>query len=242
MDAEAPMAETNGPMRRPPLARTALLSTGFIVWPPSSGERMPPLPEGHISLLITGLARGGTSWAASVCHHLGVDLGRKGPRYENQKLAKALMAGEMSEVRRLLAKPTASGRPAGWKLPALNYHLEAVSALLDKPRLIFVCRDPVAVALRKQRTEQTAGDPMRDVQRNVEALLRMADFAKRVRHPCLFISYEKGMATQAEAVTDIAEFLGSPVTQERAEEVVRVVADDQQGYRGLRAEPAPAHA
>lgn len=218
--------------RNPPRPAQFSVRTGFRAGAPEGV--LSPLPLGKVSLIITGVARGGTSFAASVCHHLGVDLGRHGPRYEDQKLARPLLEGN---ARKLKGRLNAERNPQtafGWKLPALNYHLDEVSAMLSAPRFIFILRDPVAVSLRKQLAPETRGNPLRDARRVIEALQRMFAFLDRTEHPCLMLSYEKGLSNPVAAVQDLAEFIGRAITLEEAEAISVAVARDQSSYVTMR--------
>lgn len=225
------------PAGRPP---QRIVQTGFATWSEAADAEgtMPPLPKGEIGLLITGVARGGTSWAASVCHHLGINLGRRGPRYENQRLAKALLNEDMELLKKRLDGEWDRQQSWAWKLPALNYHLDAVAAMLERARFIFVIRDPVAVAMRKQKSEQTMGDPLRDARRVSDAFDRFCDFTQRSQKPCLFLSYEKALAFPRGAVEDIARFVGQSVSAEAVSQIVEAVAEDQNAYGGARATSA----
>ena len=44
--------------------------------PPTDPIHMPPLPPHHSLILVAGMPSGGTSVAAGLLHHLGVDMGR----------------------------------------------------------------------------------------------------------------------------------------------------------------------
>ena len=208
------------------------MRTGFCAWAPELN--LPALPLGRISLIITGVARGGTSFAASVCHHMGVDLGRHGPRYEDQKLARPLLEGKTERLRARLNAERDPQRAFGWKLPALNYHLDEVSAMLESPRFVFILRDPVAVSLRKQMARETKGDPIRDTQRVVDALQRICAFVDRAKHPCLMLSYEKGLSNPVGAIQDLAEFIGRAITPDEASAISVAVARDQSSYITMR--------
>lgn len=223
-------------MPRRPLVQHAV-RTGFRVGPEAGP--LDPLPLGRIGLIITGVARGGTSFAASVCHHLGVNLGRGGPRYEDRKLARRLLDGRLAKLR---ARLTAERDPAtafGWKLPALNYHLDDMATTLPWARFIFILRDPAAVALRKQIATQTKGDPLGDALGVIRATGRMWSFAQDSGRPCLLLSYEKGAHDPIAAIRDLGEFIGRAVTEEGAHAIAAAVARDQMAYRSAAETEAP---
>ncbi|MEI6160958.1 MAG: sulfotransferase, partial [Roseococcus sp.] len=222
--------------KRPKVSHQEMVRTGFRIW----AERgvQPPLPLGRMGLIITGVARGGTSFAASVCHHLGVNLGRGAPRYEDRKLARLLLAGEHERLWNRVALPRDAVTSHGWKLPALNYHLDAVAENLPDARFIFILRDPVATSLRKQVSEKTRGDPMQDTQNIIRANDRMCAFARNARRPCLLLSYEKGLVSPLDTIRDVAEFVGREVTANAAEALAEAIQADQQHYRAMAANNA----
>lgn len=231
-EAESAPSQTEQLIRPLPRPGQHAVRTGFTIW--ANEGLLAPLPLGSVSLLITGVARGGTSFAASVCHHLGVDLGRLGPRYENQKLAKALLAGDFEKLRERLLAPRDPGMAFGWKLPAMNAHLDAVAAMVENARFIFILRDPVAVSLRKQLSPETKGNPFRDARSVIGALGRICAFADHAKRPCLLLSYEKGLTNPLGAVQDLADFIGRAVTTEEAVTIADAVARDQTTYVTMR--------
>lgn len=223
---ETEIARAPGRPRRPP---QHAVRTGFRVG--AEPGLLDPLPLGRLSLIITGVARGGTSFAASVCHHLGVNLGRGGPRYEDRKLARRLLDGRFARLRARMIAERDPATAFGWKLPALNFHLDDVAVTLPEARFIFILRDPVAVALRKQIAPETMGDPLGDTLTVIRATERMWSFAHKAGRPCLLLSYEKGANDPIAAIRDLGEFIGQEVTDEGAYAIAAAVAWDQTAYR-----------
>lgn len=213
------------------------VQTGFTIWCQEADDEgtMPSLPMGELGVLITGVARGGTSWAASVCHHLGVNLGRRGPRYENQRLSRPLLNGKLGLLKSRLAGDWDPNQAWAWKLPALNQHLDEISNMVEKARFIFVIRDPIAVALRKQKSNETSGDPVRDTRLALSAFTNLCEFAGRIRRPCLFLSYEKGLSSPKGSIEDIARFIGRPVSPASISSIIDAVNEDQNAYVGASA-------
>lgn len=217
--------------KRPKPPPQVMARTGFRIW--TEAGVLPSLPLGRIGLIITGVARGGTSFAASVCHHLGVNLGGGTPRYENRKLARFLFAGDHKKLWRRATFPRDPATGHGWKLPALNAHLDETAANLPDARFILIMRDPVATSLRKQISKETRGNPLQDAENIVAANERLCAFARRSRRACLMLSYEKGLISPLDAICDVAEFVGRALTAEAAQALAEAIRTDQEQYKAV---------
>lgn len=181
------------------------------------------------TIVITGVARGGTSFAASICSHLGIDMCRGGPRYENPFLQRAVVRGDWIATEQLV-RTVARHLPVwGWKLPALIEHLDRIEALVPNPRFVFVIRNPIATLGRRDALadRRTSGQVLHRVLRHYD---RVAAFCKRSSSPCLLFDYDQALRDVPYAVSALAQFCG--VACADAKGVADEVAADAVRYRG----------
>lgn len=159
------------------------------------------------AVIVTGSARGGTSLAAALCHHIGVPMGKGGPRYENPYLQWAALSDRWDVVEEL-ANTIGQEYPIwGWKLPLLHEHLDRVAELLPEARFVFITKDVGAIAKRRIKS----GDPSqlpKYISRAVRVYSNLAKFAERGDYPVLFLSYELVMKDTAGAARELADFVG----------------------------------
>lgn len=175
------------------------------------------------TIVVTGLARGGTSYAASLCRHLGVPMGRGAPRYEHPYLQRAVLAGNWEAVEAIARAQDAHLPLWGWKLPLLVEHLPRLDVLLTRPRYVLVFKNPLSASQRKFGEGDAAG-VARSLRRSLKAFRAMTDFAETTPAPCLLIDLEQALRTPLESVDRLAAFIGRPAADQAL--VAARVADD----------------
>lgn len=191
-----------------------------------SGAAKSPAKGGAI--LITGVARGGTSYAASVCSHLGIDLGRGGPRYENPFLQRAVVKEDWEAVEKISHELSAAMPLWGWKLPAIVSHLARIDGIVTNPRYIFVIRNAVGTIPRRAAdgSRSLAG---RTLSRVCDHYRDIGMFVRETGAPCLLLNFEAAIARPEEAVLQVADFCGVECAD--PSEVARQVALDADAYK-----------
>lgn len=196
-----------------------------------NGQTSPPLSR---PIIVTGVARGGTSLIASICHHLGIPMGRGGPRYENRYLQRAVLANRWDVVSLLLAEIRVAQPLWGWKLPALVNNLPRVEALIPDARYLFVFKDVVSVARRKASTN---GDMARIIGNAVRSYRNVTDFVAASRPPCMLLSYEAIASDMPHWIREIARFCEIGADDPQA--VAARVNLDAEAYRGAVRQSLP---
>jgi len=189
-------------------------------------------PDVGRALLLTGNPRGGTTFIASVAHHLGIPLGKRRPRYEDRKLRYLLLGNEPDEghvkLEAAIRKREAAHEVWGWKLPAISRHFDLVDGLVRRPIYVMVFKEPVSVAMRRANTRNPA---VLTTMRNTMLFnLRMLDFLDNTKRECVLVSYDRAIRNQAAFVRDLAEIAGVSVTDARIAEIVEAVKADNDKY------------
>lgn len=157
-------------------------------------------------IIITGVARGGTSLVAGMCHHLGLPLGKGGPRYENPYLQWAATQEKWDAVAKMGEILSAHHEVWGWKLPALHRRLDLVHEIFPQSRFIMVFKDPVSVSLRKV---SSSADSMVRLDRTVGAYKLMSSFSRANSNICHVFSYSNILESFDGEVVRISEIVGS---------------------------------
>ena len=93
--------------------------------------------------VVGGIARGGTSSIASICHDLGLFMG---PNMLSNFEDRAFHGSPDSQIETIKMR-NASHDVWGWKHPAALRRLHPLMRHIRNPRFILVMRDPVAVGL-----------------------------------------------------------------------------------------------
>ena len=176
---------------------------GFATW--NTGVACPP----ERTLLVTGLARSGTSMLAGLLHGAGLPMGPTTDDvvFEDVELAEAIESGRPYGT--LVRQRDAASPVWGMKRPQLFQTLQNLAAF-RAPRLVVVTRDPLAIAQRRQAAESLVELDVLGCARQTSDLLAWA-FAQAC--PLLLISYEKAIRHPQRLVRALFEFAGIDADQ-----------------------------
>lgn len=199
------------------------------------------------SIVICGITRGGTSFAASVFGRLGVPFSRReernvGARYEHRDLRAAFVAKEGDAIREIAASFSKEYPVWAWKLPAIQREFEFVADLVPNPHFVIIFKEPLSVAARK--TDLKGKDTLQALDQVLTVYQHMASIARKAEHPLLLVSYDRAMASLESFLPDAAQFAG--VTRFDMEKVIAGIREDGQRYfkpgteKAAAAAPAPA--
>lgn len=163
------------------------------------------LPEKTV--LVMGLARGGTTMVASVLQTLGVFMGEKlGPVLEDVALSLAVETRNVSLLREIVAQRNATHPVWGWKRPSSIKFSKVWEGHFRNPHIIAVFRDPFAIANRNRIS--MLADVFQNMEQSVHQLDQFVQFLQQQKCPILLCSYEKVLASPGSFVEEVDEFLG----------------------------------
>jgi hypothetical protein len=189
-------------------------------------------PAGPRTLLVSGVARSGTSMLASVLLIAGVPMGSTadGVVFEDVEVAQALEDEDRSRLRTLVRDRNAAHAVWGFKRPNLHRHV-LVQQLSEfrAPVLLLTFRDPVAIARRNIVSNKSfVAESLRHAAADLSA---MTDYVLRAGVPALLVSYEKAIAAPRRLVEAISEFVSLQPDERTAARMVAAVAADNPAYR-----------
>lgn len=163
------------------------------------------------SIVICGVPRGGTSFAASVFARLGVPFSRSrerqvGRRYEHRALRAAFTARDGGAVRRIAHEFSTEHAVWAWKLPAIYRDLGFVTDLVPNPHFVLIFKEPLSVAARK--TDVSGKETLLALEQVLSAYQLMTELAEATEHPMLLISYDRAMTRMEPFLREAANFAG----------------------------------
>ena len=164
-----------------------------------------PCPRQN-TLVVIGVARGGTSMVAGTLHHLGVNLhAARNPVYEDNYVAAAFEEQSTEELKQKIDLYNQVDQWA-WKRPKAIDYLPRVETHLRNPRFIFVFRDIFAIA---NRSEISMGSDVLPLMSNaLEQYAKAMSFISETSAPCLMCSSEKLTRYPDQVIRAIADFSG----------------------------------
>ena len=185
----------------------SILNQGMIVHAAPRRGRRRTGPEK--TLLVTGLARSGTSMLAVLLQEAGVWMGDHvyEPINEDAEITQMLRARDFTRLDALIRRQNAKTPIWGFKMPDLHQFLQHDE--LDRfrnPHLLVIYRDPVAVAARAAMSEQAAGAEA--FIETTAAMHSIAQFVRASRLPFLLLSYEKALLFPQGFIDAVLTFCG----------------------------------
>ena len=186
---------------------TRLLNTGLFVSRPACLATQ--AETGRPTLIVTGVARSGTSLIATLLKEIGVYMGDflDGVVNEDPRLYEVLRQGDAAALQDIIRLRNSGHDQWGFKIPNLNAFLKLSDlALFRNPHLIVIYRDPVAVAVRNGLSEHF--NVLDSMLNTTIATYGLAQFVHRANCPVLLLSYEKVLTRPALAIDQLMEFCG----------------------------------
>jgi adenosyl cobinamide kinase/adenosyl cobinamide phosphate guanylyltransferase len=184
------------------------LNIGVIASPAGSPDRN-ARAAGRRTIIVTGVARSGTSLIAGLLREAGLFMGDYIYEVVNEdsQILEFLHSGDRGMLRRLIRDRNSSHSNWGFKIPNLHaYLLHQELRLFRNPHLVVITRDPVAVAIRNNLSEHV--DQMEALKAAADAMQAMAYFISQARCPTLLLSYEKALAFPNVTIDSLIEFCG----------------------------------
>jgi len=183
------------------------------------------------SILICGITRGGTSFAASVFGRLGVPYSRKaerqiGARYEHRNLRAAFTEKDGNQIREIATDFSNEYPVWAWKLPAIQREFEFVCELVPNPHFVFIFKEPLSVAARK--SDLKGKDTVAALEAVTTVYRHMATIASKTDVPLMLISYDRAITNLEKFLPIAANFAG--VRKYNTEKVIAGIHEDGKRY------------
>jgi len=199
-----------------------------------------PNHETPKTIVIMGVARGGTSLVAGTVRELGINLGvRLGENHEDPQF----LTKDLDQLRKVIAKRNEKLSTWGWKMPHSIDYIAELQHDLRNPHFIFVWRNTLAAAI--SQTRHSDADIHAGLNFAVQRLADMKAAVDKVEYPTLLINYEQAIANKDAFIDTLAEFLDIEVG-EAVRNNCRDFIDPSTGYKQIsttyyEAQPIDAH-
>ncbi len=188
------------------MSDASVLNTGVIQRRSGAGKRK---DAGKRTIVVTGVARSGTSMVAAVLRSAGLHMGDfvHDVVNEDAQMLEIVRSNDLGLLRTTIEHTNARHASWGFKIPNLHAHMRYDSLhLFRNPHLVVVYRDPIAVAVRNALSEHT--DQLAGVLAASAAMQAMTRFAQQAGCPLLLLSYEKILGFPPLLIDSLADFCG----------------------------------
>lgn len=189
-----------------------------------------PLSSGPKTVIVVGIARGGTSIFAGALSKLGVFMGERAapPVFEDVRLASAFEAGNLDEAHAIVAEYNARHKLWAFKRPGVIPHLGDMHHVFREPVYLFVFRDLFSVASRNQISMRV--DLLENMRASVKGYATVIDFIDTVRPRGVLVSCEKVLTDTRQVLDHLISYLDLRVSPTQRQAALDFVQPDPPQY------------
>ena len=183
------------------------------------------------TIVVLGLARGGTSLIAGLLRILGIDMGDQLAQGIHEDLD--FVGDNLQKIRSAISIRNRSKPVWGWKSTSNIEVLPRVFPLLRNPQVICITRDILPIAARNMHEGTDVRMLLRHQLSHYQWLLYSS---MSLSCPVLLVSYEKARSGSDEIIMEIARFTGrdpSPEVLERARQFISSTYSNIYSYNAL---------
>ena len=183
------------------------------------------------TLIVSGLARSGTSMVARALSEASVYLGDgiDDVVYEDQEISDCLNVQDLVTLQQAIRSRNSRFRMWGFKKPNIHDFINAQhKSFFRNPYYIFTFRDPIAIAGRNILSEMF--DEALSLAEFVSMQRLMLEFILELRSPVLLISYEKAIHSPLDCVESLIDFAGLNVDSAQKHKMVESIEPNRREY------------
>ncbi len=177
------------------------------------------------TIVIMGVARGGTSMVAGTVRELGIFLGdRLGENHEDPQF----LSLDVDKILEVIERRNSEHKTWGWKMPHSLQYIEEIQSDLRNPHYILVWRNTLAAAISQvNRSDTTMGNAL---EYSSNRLQEMVQKTKLLNGPVLLVNYEQAINQKEDFIDTVANFVGVDVNDETRKNCLRFI-DPETGYQ-----------
>ena len=205
----------------------SLKNNGIITFrQPSEGSARPS----SRTLIVSGLARSGTSMVARVLQSARVFMGDQldDVVFEDPDFTLLFENMKLEKTHELVRNRNLNYSIWGFKRPHIHLYGKTFINVFRNPHVIITMRDPVAIAERNVISEQH--DPMQSLSAAVNDLHAMVRFVGNLDCPTFLISYEKALQDPDRFVGQLLDFCGLDLPASARAPLLKLVEPNRQVY------------
>lgn len=182
------------------------------------------------TLVVSGVARSGTSMVARVLCGAGVFMGHhvNDIVFEDDEFTLLFEDLTPRRARGLVERRNSEYDVWGFKRPHLHLYGKPLIDLFRNPYVIITMRDPVAIAERNVLSEQH--DPAHSLSTAVNDLQAMVRFTQLLSCPVLLVSYEKAVQEPDRFVKELLNFCGLDLSESARAPLLGLIEPNRPAY------------
>jgi hypothetical protein len=183
------------------------------------------------TIIVTGVARGGTTMLAQVAGRLGVFLGdlSRSVVAEDSEILNALRTSDTCTLDSIISRRNSRFPKWGFKAPNLHRFLPpAEERRFRNPRFLVVFRDPVAIAKRNELSVHL--DVAQAIRQAGRDLMKLTSYVEGLTSPALLLSYEKALQNSEHVIEALISFCDLKPTDEQKAAALATINPGRSAY------------
>ena len=179
--------------------------------------------------IVVGVARGGTSLIAGSLYKLGLFMGDRAcpPVFEDTLLSDAF-DNKRGVLDQIVKRYTEEHGTWGWKRPSVINNLPRAHELLNAPRYIFIFKDILSIARRKNISSLT--EIFSGMEQSLEEYRRAITFLHRNKLSAMLVSYEKAVMHPESMIEQLIHFCDLSPSDAQTLEATHFITPDPVHY------------
>ncbi|WP_237063451.1 hypothetical protein [Microbulbifer zhoushanensis] len=189
-----------------------------------------PKPGGPRTIVVVGVARGGTSIVAGALAALGLPMGERchPPVFEDLRLSLSFEGQSEEAFEDVVSAYNASHDQWGWKRPSTLSRLDFLEQELRNPHFIFVFRDLFSIANRNAISMKQ--DMKVGLRKALDDYGKIVEFLQRTESPAMMVSSDKVVRYKREFVEQLVDFAGLEPSSQELETALRFISPNPSDY------------
>lgn len=184
--------------------------------------------EDEKTIVVLGSARGGTSIAAGVLYHLGIEMHNAlPPVFEDAGIAEKF---NCFLTRNIDLSEENQSKVWAFKRPSAVENITKIHRAARNPYYICVFRDPLAIANRNKISINSNANLFNSMENALKQYKKIIDFAASCRRPILMCSVEKIRMYPTGFVEAISNFVGLERDNQSIEAAVAFINNEPAQY------------
>ena len=184
------------------------------------------------TLIVVGIARGGTSMISGSLNHLGIFTGLKSgaPVFEDVHLSNAIESKNMSDTVKIIDEYNNQHDIWAFKRPSMINYLSQLHREFRNPIYLFVFKDIASIAARNNISMQA--EVIKNINNAQKDYQKVIDFINNTENlNGMFLSYEKIMNNKDEFLDSIVSLIGrDTVTEEKIKKAKNFIEPNPKDY------------
>jgi len=184
------------------------------------------------TIIVVGVARGGTSMVSGSLYHLGIFSGTKAvsPVFEDTHLSSAIESNDITKVKEIIEEYNKTHALWAYKRPNIINYLSKLHQLFRNPIYLFIFKDIASIAERNSISMKT--ELIKNLMNAQSDYQKIVNFIQDTQDlEGLILSYEKLMQNKDDFLTTLIKLLDNDkITEECIREAKKFIEPNPAEY------------